>query len=63
MQKLLSHESNHNPENLPSTFEKIVGGTVYQVHVHFNDNSKENLKDKILRMLVNDVENEVVNIA
>jgi hypothetical protein len=40
-------------------FQRTIGGTTYQVHIHFSETSKENMKDKIFRML----ESEVMNIA
>ena len=36
---------------------KKIGNTVYKVSVHFNDRSKENIEDKILRLAKNDAEN------
>lgn len=34
---------------------KQIGGTMYCVRVHFNEDAKETMKDKIKRMLENDV--------
>lgn len=34
---------------------KMIGGTMYCVRVHFNEDAKETMKDKIKRMLENDV--------
>lgn len=33
----------------------LIGGTMYCVRVHFNEDAKETMKDKIKRMLENDV--------
>lgn len=42
---------NHTPVAL----RKMIGGTMYCVRVHFNEDAKETMKDKIKRMLENDV--------
>ena len=34
---------------------KRIGKTTYRVRVHFNQNSKETMSDKIIRMLKNEV--------
>jgi hypothetical protein len=34
---------------------KRIGNTTYQVKIHFNPNSKETIKDKIIRMIRNEV--------
>jgi hypothetical protein len=39
----------------PATFTKQVGGTTYQVNVHFSKTSKETLTDKILRLIRREV--------
>jgi phosphotransferase system IIB component len=33
----------------------LIGKTTYQVFVHFNPNARENMSDKIKRMLRNEV--------
>ena len=38
-----------------SKFTKKIGGTTYQVHVHFSKTSKETLTDKILRLIRREV--------
>ncbi|MEE1037618.1 MAG: transposon-encoded TnpW family protein [Eubacterium sp.] len=39
----------------PVALRKQIGGTTYVVRVHFNEDAKETMKDKIKRMLENDV--------
>ena len=39
----------------PVALRKMIGGTMYCVRVHFNEDAKETMKDKIKRMLENDV--------
>ncbi|MCL2055573.1 MAG: transposon-encoded TnpW family protein [Oscillospiraceae bacterium] len=38
-----------------SLFKKKIGNTVYAVSVAFNENARENIHDKILRLVVNDI--------
>ena len=42
------------PEDAPALVKKI-GKTTYKVRVHFSDTSNETLKDKIMRMLKNEM--------
>jgi len=44
-------------KNTSAIICKKIGNTVYKVSVHFNDKSKENIEDKILRLARNDAEN------
>ena len=37
------------------TFTKKIGGTTYQVNVHFSKTSKETITDKILRLIKREV--------
>lgn len=39
--------------NTPIALRKQIGGTMYCVRVHFNEDAKETMKDKIKRMLEN----------
>ena len=39
----------------PVALRKMIGGTMYCVRVHFNEDARETMKDKIKRMLENDV--------
>ena len=39
----------------PVALRKQIGGTVYVVRVHFNEDAKEIMKDKIKRLIENDV--------
>ena len=47
----MDNRKSHTPVEL----RKMIGGTMYCVRVHFNEDAKENMKDKIKRMLENDV--------
>jgi len=35
---------------------RMIGGIVYKVRIHFNENHHEKMEDKILRMIRNDLE-------
>lgn len=39
----------------PIALRKMIGGTMYCVRVHFNEDTKETMKDKIKRLIENDV--------
>lgn len=41
--------------NTPVALRKQIGGTTYVVRVHFNEDAKESMKDKIKRLIENDV--------
>ena len=45
-------KQNTNP---PSCYRKIIGRTTYVVLVHFSESSKEILKDKIKRLLQEEI--------
>lgn len=47
-------EQNYQPQT-EKVIEKQIGSTTYEVHVQFNENSKENLHDKILRLIKNQI--------
>ncbi len=34
---------------------KVINGTVYRVKVHFNENAKETMEDKIVKLMVQDL--------
>ena len=38
----------------PYRFTKRLGSTVYEVNVYFNQDAKERMEDKILRLIRND---------
>ena len=42
------------PEDAPALV-KTIGKTTYKVRVHFSDTSNETMKDKIMRMLKNEM--------
>jgi hypothetical protein len=52
--KELPVEQNYQPQT-EKVIEKQIGSTTYEVHVQFNENSKENLHDKILRLIKNQI--------
>ncbi len=39
----------------PVALRKQIGGTMYVVRVHFNEDAEESMKDKIKRLIENDV--------
>lgn len=43
------------PDNEPPALMKQIGKTTYRVRVHFSNTSRENMSDKIKRMLRNEV--------
>ena len=42
-------------ENNASYMTRRIGGTVYKVKVLFNENSRETMEDKILRIVRNEI--------
>ena len=48
-----------NPE--PYVLTRQIGSTTYRVRLYFNPNAKEELDDKILRMLKNDLQSAPEN--
>lgn len=34
---------------------KTIGGTTFDIHIHFSETSKETFTDKVLRLIQNDV--------
>ena len=51
----VSKQMENRKANTPIALRKQIGGTMYCVKVHFNEDAKETMKDKIKRMLENDV--------
>ena len=46
-------EQNANQNNNPQPcFRKVIGNTTYVVRVYFSETSKESLKDKINRLIM-----------
>lgn len=41
--------------HIPVALRKQIGGTMYVVRVHFNEDAKETMNDKIKRLIENDV--------
>jgi len=46
---------NQQPEN--QKIIKKIGSTTYEVTVNFSKTSRENIKDKIMRLIKNDISN------
>lgn len=44
----------------PHIISKRIGGTTYRVAVHFSQTSKENMGDKIVRLIQNEADRKVV---
>ena len=36
---------------------KNIGGTTFDIHIHFSQTSKETMDDKVLRLIKNDIRN------
>lgn len=49
--------TNTQTPDKPATMLKRIGGTTYQVSVHFSKTSKETISDKITRLIQNETEN------
>ena len=45
----------HTKSHTPVALRKQIGGTMYGLSVHFNEDAKETMKDKIKRLMENDV--------
>ena len=50
-----TEKNNTPPKTEQPDLVKRIGKTTYQVKVHFNPNSRETMQDKIIRMLKNEV--------
>ena len=57
--RALTKKENKQMENkkttTPVALRKQIGGTTYVVRVHFNEDAKESMKDKIKRLIANEV--------
>jgi len=49
-----------NASQKPQQYTRRIGKNYYEVVVHFSDTSKENISDKITRLIRNEVTNEAV---
>lgn len=49
------HRMENTKSHTPVALRKQIGGTTYVVRVHFNEDAKETMKDKIKRLMENDV--------
>ena len=58
----LHHESSqqqqHEQQQPPQKFTRRIGKNYYEVVVHFSNTSKENISDKVTRLIRNEVLNE-----
>jgi len=58
----LHHESSqqhqHEQQQVPQKFTRRIGKNYYEVVVHFSNTSKENISDKVTRLIRNEVLNE-----
>ena len=45
------------PKQETPKFTTKIGNTTYEVYIHFSKTSTENMNDKILRLIKNDVAN------
>ena len=52
-------EATKNAE--PMTFQKRIGSIVYEVGIYFNNNSKETINDKTLRLIKRNIESTFEN--
>ena len=50
-----SKQMENKKTNTPVALRKQIGGTTYVVRVHFNEDAKESMKDKIKRLIANEV--------
>ena len=50
-----SKQMENRKANTPIALRKQIGGTMYCVRVHFNEDAKESMKDKIKRLIANEV--------
>ncbi|MBR4079038.1 MAG: transposon-encoded TnpW family protein [Christensenellaceae bacterium] len=48
-------QNNNQIDNRQPCFRKVIGNTTYVVRVHFSETSKEILKDKIKRLLQEEI--------
>lgn len=54
-QKKGEHKMDNRKSHTLVALRKQIGGTMYVVRVHFNEDAKETMKDKIKRLIENDV--------
>jgi hypothetical protein len=52
----MTHDNHAHAE--PITMRKRIGSVVYEVIIHFNQDAKEVMHDKILRLMRRDMEAE-----
>jgi len=51
-----------NTPQEPYRFIKHLGSTVYEVNVYFNQNAKETMNDKIMRLIRNEAQSGKVAV-
>ena len=53
-----SQQPQHEQQQPPQQFTRRIGKNYYEVVVHFSNTSKENISDKVTRLIRNEVLNE-----
>ena len=56
MNMLKSPTVKNNTPQEPYRLKKRLGSTVYEVNVYFNQDAKETMNDKIMRLIRNEVQ-------
>lgn len=56
MEEILTKPMEHGEP--AGSIVRVIDGVTYTVLLHFNPNSKETPKDKIMRMIKNDIQTE-----
>lgn len=56
MEEILTKPMEHDEP--AGSIVRVIDGVTYTVLLHFNPNSKESPKDKIMRMIKNDIQTE-----
>ena len=54
-ERMLMNQKEKQNTNPPSCYRKIIGRTIYVVHVHFKESAKETLEDEIKRLVRGEV--------
>ena len=57
MDTLMIRREKENTPLEPHRLTKRIGSTVYEVNVHFSQDARETMDDKIMRIIRNDIQN------
>ena len=57
MDTLMIRREKENTPLEPHRLTKRIGSTVYEVNVYFNQDAKETMNDKIMRLIRNEAQN------